>query len=156
MGKNIGCRKFLLQTLCCLVGIRGKRRDVDKRCNSRVGAGRRDDRTTIGMTDQDRGVADTAQSSLHAVDIAGVRIKTVLGSDYFKSFLVAIRLTHQGTIPSIWRWKIIRETGRNSTCASPQRRRAASICCSCGGRKGFVVRRVGGRKVSQYGRRHWR
>ena len=51
MGKNIGCRKLLLQTLCCLVGIRGKRRDVDKRCNSRVGAGRRDDRATIGMTD---------------------------------------------------------------------------------------------------------
>ena len=53
MGKNIGCRKLLLQTLCCLVGIRGKRRDVDKRCNSRVGAGRRDDRATIGMTGPD-------------------------------------------------------------------------------------------------------
>ena len=51
MGKNIGCRKLLLQTLCRLVGIGGKRRDVDKRCNSRVGAGRRDDRATIGMTD---------------------------------------------------------------------------------------------------------
>ena len=50
-GKNIGCRKLLLQTLCCLVGIRAKRRDVNKRCNSRVGAGRRDDRATIGMTD---------------------------------------------------------------------------------------------------------
>src|SRR5262245_17269796 len=51
MGKNIRCRKLLLQTLCCLVGIRGKRRHVDKRRNSRVGAGRRDDRATIGMTD---------------------------------------------------------------------------------------------------------
>src|SRR5215470_11270579 len=51
MGKNIGCRKLLLQTLCCLVGIRGKRCDVDKRCNSRVSAGRRNDRATIGMTD---------------------------------------------------------------------------------------------------------
>src|SRR5262249_44419428 len=61
MGKNIGCRKLLLQTLCCLVRIRGKRRDVDERCNSRVGAGRRDDRATIGMTDEDRGVAYTAQ-----------------------------------------------------------------------------------------------
>src|SRR5262249_19087954 len=70
MRKNIGCRKLLLQTLRCLVGIRGKRRDVDKRCNSWVSSGRRDDRTTVGMTDQDRGVADTAQSSLHGVDIA--------------------------------------------------------------------------------------
>ena len=47
MGENIGCRKLLLQTLCCLVGIRGKRRDVDKRCDSRVGAGRRDDRSSL-------------------------------------------------------------------------------------------------------------
>src|SRR5262245_18853076 len=51
MRKNIGCRKLLLQTLCCLVSIRGKRRDVDKRCNSRVGARCRDHRATIGMTD---------------------------------------------------------------------------------------------------------
>src|SRR5499427_6658841 len=51
MRKNIGCLKLLLQTLCCLVGIWGKRRDVNKRCNSRVGAGRRDDRATIGMSD---------------------------------------------------------------------------------------------------------
>src|SRR5262252_564701 len=51
MGKNIGGRKPLLQTLCCLVRIRPKRRDVDKRCNSRVDTGRRDDRATIGMTD---------------------------------------------------------------------------------------------------------
>src|SRR5499427_9013064 len=51
MGKNIGGRKLLLQTLCRLVGVRGKRREVDKRCNSRVGAGRSDDRATIGMTD---------------------------------------------------------------------------------------------------------
>src|SRR6201987_952524 len=72
MGKNIGCRKLFLQTLCCLVGIRGKRRDVDKRCNSRVSAGRGDDRTAIGMTDQDRGATDTPQSSLHVVDIADV------------------------------------------------------------------------------------
>src|SRR5262249_5557956 len=34
MGKNISRRKLLLQALCRLVGIRGKRRDVDKRCNS--------------------------------------------------------------------------------------------------------------------------
>src|SRR5262249_16036229 len=88
MGKNIGRRKFLLQTLCCLVGIRGKHRDVDKRCNSRVGAGRCDDRATIGMTDQDRGVAYPAQGSLHAIYIAGVRIKSVLRSDYFKSFVL--------------------------------------------------------------------
>src|SRR5262249_52740125 len=67
MGENIGRRKLLLQTLCCLIGIRGKRRDVHKRCNSWIGAGRRDDRATIGMTDQDRGVAYTAQGSLHAI-----------------------------------------------------------------------------------------
>src|SRR5215467_7643625 len=85
MGKNIGCRKLLLQTLCSLVGIRGKRRDVDKRCNSWVGTGRRDDRATIGMADQDRRVAYTAQGSLHAIYVASVRIKSVLGSDYFKS-----------------------------------------------------------------------
>src|SRR5262249_17914161 len=72
MGYNIGCRNLLLQTLCCLVGFRGKRRDVDKRCDSRVGAGRRDDRAPIGMTDEDRGAAYTAQGSLHAIDIAGV------------------------------------------------------------------------------------
>src|SRR6516164_4420504 len=88
MGKNIGCRKLLLQTLCCLVGIWGKRRDVDERCNSRVDTGRRDDRATIGMTDQDRGVAYTAQGSLHAIDIAGVRIESVLRSDHFKSFVL--------------------------------------------------------------------
>jgi hypothetical protein len=46
MRENISCRKLFLQTLCCLVGIRGKRRDVDQRCNSRVGAGRRDDRAS--------------------------------------------------------------------------------------------------------------
>src|SRR5262245_41267648 len=51
MRKNIGCRKLLLQALCCLVGIRGKRRDVDERCNSWVSSGRRDDRTTVGVTD---------------------------------------------------------------------------------------------------------
>jgi hypothetical protein len=39
MGKDIGCRKLLLQTLCCLVGIRAKRGDVDKSCNSRVDTG---------------------------------------------------------------------------------------------------------------------
>jgi len=72
MGKNIGCRKLLLQTLCCLVGIRAKRSDVDKRCNSRVDASSRDDRATVGMTDQDRGIAYTAQGSLHAIDLAGV------------------------------------------------------------------------------------
>src|SRR5262249_12588949 len=72
MGKNIGCRKLLLQTLCRLVGIRGKRRDVDKRCHSRIGTGRRDDRATVGMTDENRGVAYAAQGSLHAIDIAGV------------------------------------------------------------------------------------
>src|ERR1700756_4052412 len=72
MGKNIGCRKLLLQTLCCLVGIRAKRRDVDKRCNSRVDTGRRDDRATIGMTDQNRGVAYPAQGSLHALYVTGV------------------------------------------------------------------------------------
>src|SRR5262249_31159397 len=44
-GKDLGRRKLLLQTLCGLVGIRGKRRDVDKRGNSRVSSGRRDDRT---------------------------------------------------------------------------------------------------------------
>src|SRR5215467_8615036 len=91
MGKNIGCRKLLLQALCCLAGIRGKRRDVDKRCNSRVGAGRRDDRATIGMTDQDRGVAYTSQGSLHAIYIAGVRIESVLRSDYFKSIFLQSR-----------------------------------------------------------------
>src|SRR5262252_7826560 len=88
MGKNIGWRKLLLQTLCCLVGIRAKRRDVDKRCNSRVDTGRRDDRATIGMTDQDRGVAHTAQGSLHAIYIAGVGIESVLRRDHFKSFFL--------------------------------------------------------------------
>ena len=62
MGKNIGCRKLLLQTLCCLVGIRAKRRDVDKRCNSRVDTGRGDDGTTIGVTDQDRGPGSSSRS----------------------------------------------------------------------------------------------
>src|SRR5262249_5799294 len=51
MGENIGCRNLLLQSLRCLVGIGGNRREVDKRGDSRVGAGRRDDRATIGMTD---------------------------------------------------------------------------------------------------------
>src|SRR5215475_12757073 len=88
MGKNIGCRKLLLQTLCCLVCIWTKCRDVDERCNSRVSSGSGDHRAPIGMTDQDRGVADTAQSSLHAGDIAGVRIKPVLGSDYLESFIL--------------------------------------------------------------------
>ena len=69
-------------------GIRGKRRDVDERCNSRVGAGRRDHRAPVGMTDQDRGVADTAQGSPHAIYIAGVRVESVLRSDYFKSFIL--------------------------------------------------------------------
>src|SRR5215475_350028 len=91
MGKNIGCRKLLLQTLCCLVGIRSKRRDVDERGNSRVGAGRCDDRATIGMTDEDCGVAYTTQGSLHAIYIAGVRIESVLRSDHFKSFLLESR-----------------------------------------------------------------
>src|SRR5262249_29530301 len=91
MGKDIGCRKLLLQTLCCFVGIRGQRRDVDKRCNSRVGAGRCDDRTTIGMTDEDGGVAYTAQGSLHASYIAGVGIESVLRSDHFKSFILESR-----------------------------------------------------------------
>src|SRR5215468_1896556 len=51
MGKDVCWRKLLLQALGCLVRIRGKRRDVDERCNSRVGAGRGDDRTAIGMPD---------------------------------------------------------------------------------------------------------
>src|ERR1700761_4198369 len=91
MGKNIGCRKLLLQTLRCLVGIRGKRRDIDKRCNSWIGACRRDDRTTIGMTNQDCGVADAAQASLNAIYIAGVRIESVLRSDHLKSLLLESR-----------------------------------------------------------------
>src|SRR5215469_9429880 len=91
MGKNIGCRKLLLQTLCCLVVIRAKRRDVDKRCNSRVDTGRGDDRATIGMTDQDGGIAYTAEGSLHAIYIAGVLIESVLGYDHFKSFILESR-----------------------------------------------------------------
>ena len=43
MRKNVGCRKLLLQALGCLVGIRGKRREVNKRRNSWVSARRRDD-----------------------------------------------------------------------------------------------------------------
>src|ERR1700746_609111 len=72
MGENISFRELFLQALCCLVGIRGKCREVDKRCNSWIGAGPSDDRATVGMTDEDRGAAYTAQSSFHAIYITGV------------------------------------------------------------------------------------
>src|SRR5262249_61936418 len=71
-GKKYRLPETSLADLALSVGTRAKRRDVDKRCNSRVDTGRGDDRATIGMTDQDRGAADTPQSSLHAIYIAGV------------------------------------------------------------------------------------
>src|SRR5262249_5489531 len=82
MRKDVCGWKLLLQTLCRLISIWRKRSDVNESGHTSVRPGGGDDGSSIGMTDQDDGLADSTESPLYVGDISSMRVQTVLGCDY--------------------------------------------------------------------------
>ena len=69
MREDICGRKLFLQTFCSLVSVWREGSDVDERCNTGVRPGSSDDGPSIGVTDQDCGLADSSESPLDVGDI---------------------------------------------------------------------------------------
>src|SRR6476661_6285750 len=64
-------RMFVELVLHSLPRIRGDRRYVDKANNAIIGAGARDGRSAVGMTDEEDRASDTVERTLHRRQILG-------------------------------------------------------------------------------------
>src|SRR6516162_439514 len=83
--------KLFQQTLCRLISIWRKCSDVNESGHTSVRPGGSDDGSSIGMTDQDYGLADSAESPLYVGDISSMRVQTLLGCDYLETFFLKCR-----------------------------------------------------------------
>src|SRR5262245_12606532 len=72
MREDVCGRKLFLQTLCRLVSIWRKRSDVNESGDTGVRPGGSDDGSSIGVTDQDHGLADSTESPLDVGDISSM------------------------------------------------------------------------------------
>ena len=63
VGEDVRDRELVLLALRGLVGVRGQRGDVDQPGDAVVGARRRDDRSAVGVADEDGRAADPARAS---------------------------------------------------------------------------------------------
>jgi hypothetical protein len=91
MREDICGGELFLQTLCRLISIWRKRSDVNERGHTSVHPGGSDNGSSIGMTDQDYGLADSTESPLYVGDISSMRVQAVLGSDYLETFFLKCR-----------------------------------------------------------------
>src|SRR5262245_59825587 len=91
MREDICGGKLFLQTLCRLISVWRKPSDVNESGHTSVHPGGSDDGSSIGMTDQDYGLADSTESPLYVGDISSMRVQSVLGCDYFETFFLKCR-----------------------------------------------------------------
>src|SRR5262249_25567546 len=83
VGKDVCRRKLFLQTLRRFVFVGPECSQVDEARNTRIPAGCRYDRTAIGVTDQDGGLADAPERPLHVGDVLRMGVQTMLRGDHF-------------------------------------------------------------------------
>src|SRR6516225_5727876 len=91
MREDIRGGKLFLQALRRLISIWRKRSDVNESGHTSVRPGGSDDGSSIRMTDQDYGLADSTESPLYVGDIPSMRVQTVLGCDYLETFFLKCR-----------------------------------------------------------------
>src|SRR5262244_2573502 len=72
MREDVCSRKLFLQTLCRLISIWRKCSDINESGNTIVRSGGSDDGSSIGVTDQDHGLADSTESPLDVGDISSM------------------------------------------------------------------------------------
>src|SRR5262249_20403899 len=85
MGEDIRGWELFLKALGRFIRVGRKSSYVDECSHPRVRARRSDDRTAVGVPNQDYGTADPLQSPSHVGDILGVRIESVLRCDHLMS-----------------------------------------------------------------------
>src|SRR6266478_9309176 len=70
VAEDVCARKFLLQALRRLVGVRRECADVDQRGNAFVHSCGCDDSSAVGMTDKNSWAADSSERSHNCCDVA--------------------------------------------------------------------------------------